>query len=234
MATRRRKRRYTKRRVARAPARRRTYKRRRRRNPQTGTRKRVSVYKTKSGYRYPRTRRGTIRKRTVINPRRRRRNPNGGRLTLRKIFNQRLIINSASVAVGFIAGNIGANWVRTQLPAVAAPLGQFGGVVNIGLGLVVSAMAGARQEPMKMIGLGMAASGVYDILKQFLPQFLPGIPLGQVGFNPFTRSHALGPESPLMSSGAALYGADTSLMGADTSLMGHDYGGYYDMDEEAL
>jgi hypothetical protein len=146
-----------------------------------GRRIRPVLLYTKRGWRRPK--RSHFKRPFRINPRRRRRyarryNP---KLSIKSLLSKQMLMTGVKIAAGMVAGYLTLPLVYTVLPAnmKTAANRKYLGLVNVGVGAILFALM--KKKMIKDVGLVIAATGVYDLISQNIPQLgLPVIPTSNI------------------------------------------------------
>jgi hypothetical protein len=87
---------------------------------------------------------------------------------VKKAFSMNNLMDLAGLAGGFIVGGMLGKQIKEPLAGLGGmDLSKFSGAVNILVGAFMAAMI--KQGIGKKAGLGLAASGVYDLLAENVP-----------------------------------------------------------------
>ena len=105
--------------------------------------------------------------------RRVRRNP---KFNVKALMNKTLIMNAAGIGAGFIAGTLLSPALYHFIPATSsAKYGKYFGGIHLVLGAFMYTMS--KNKNVKNVGVGLAASGIYDLVAcNFRTLLLPALP----------------------------------------------------------
>lgn len=147
-------------------------------------------------------RRHAMRHMTLFRSHRRRYRHNPA--ALRAVMSKDNLFSVVGITGGFIAGVKGGKFIYSKVPAA---MRRFAGLITFALGTIIAVKV--RNNLLKKAGVGVAASGVYDLLSQNIPA---------LGLMPIAGIDLSMPHTPRYA------GEDYDIKG-DTQLIGNEQDG---------
>lgn len=138
---------------------------------------RVTLSKTRSGWKRPkRSRMGVGRKSVRVNRRRRRRNP---KFSMKSAFSKQQLMMALSIGSGIVASALTMPILNKVLPSGLTSQRKYLGGVHVIAGLLLTSLV--KNKNIKTIGVVIAGAGVYDLIAQNVSALqLPGLPTSNI------------------------------------------------------
>jgi len=142
---------------------------------------------------------------------------------LKAILSKDNIMSTVGIAGGFIAGVKGGKFIYTKVPSAFR---KFAGLITFGLGTVIALKV--RNNILKKAGMGVAVSGLYDLITQNIPQ---------LGLMPIAGIDLDMPHTPNFVGATFDLEGETQLVGGETFNVAGEtvlVGGEEEMDGEGV